>query len=1418
MPHTSNHQNFLINRLYTLLQEGSGASVIGFSVKTLIREGGDDVIDEGQGANVKFYLDLKYKFGKWNDSLQKYTDIQDLQSHPIIGNELINDDNVITFGQQINEFEDVTPDDKESTLGFIRIPTVTEMYGYYGIEDVDDVELIGLEINKVICKGEFNATRLKVKFGLREINTNLTIDELLSFDGLEFPSQTQAFSLPPGASVDNKFTDTNTDDEYYKEAYSTTFQLGFTRKMDLPLSTQQLIGEMSQQGTNVLLQLEENLIIDDTLPPSLESSQTSTLFFNEEQISDDFQIPNHIIEQTLSSSYDAYSGIDLNTPNQTPFENTKSNLKYNQDGRVELGLFFFKEENLSSENFPIKFSDSIFNQISPTNLVKNGDCNSIDANYEFQNTGGDNKVSNIFKPAGGWRFLNFNGTAWKRKMVTLLESGLITSEQTAIISYLTTTSIGQLFTDGLLVNDIETSQGLYENNHQTYYVQDSAFQISDSPLGTYGYGGYLPYVNYTDGMLRNYYRLYKEDIFDRVIVQGEDLTIVDMEIDNVDMEIDNQSYELPPIKDLGTGPIGMDMSPPIIASWIRTTEAFSNDRCLVFNNKRQWNESRVRNFWNYYNETISYYGAINAAPFALPSNTGSLDIEPLDDVFLDNQYRVLNQSQLIYRQESNNLNPYSSLKVKFKMKTVISYSSTNKPQVEVGIYETDFASPDGDGYETEVINYSEGIYSKIVPENNGSFNSTNYYESSNISQQINDKFGNMIRVENTLENEWESFEFIFNLTDIQRGQSVIDKPVQDLIFFVQAGNNFLGRVLLDDFEVVESYEFFPDVDVRKKISVDNYGSADLTKYYDPIIHGVNGTNQYKDTTAPLEVQFYFYPTYPTDKIFDVKRTPMYEDFKKGLFYIYDVNWGDGSPNEFINEPVQIDENNALYHTYESNGIFEVTGFMMRLKPNKLGEPEGLIHNKKFSLRININEGLDEDFKYFSDSGFSFIPYKNTSPIIGGISKQSSYFKTLKRLLGFLDNGEKTNVSFNSKGDRLKTELALLKSENQLDSDLEILPAYLKERFINPITVIDADITPEYLATLPFPTNLDEFGFTPFQQNYLSLMNFWDDNGRPDIARFLDIFVDYTISNGIIDITDVFPVSISSNFEVENPYYEDSAVFDTYTYPQWITDYLHPVSYFINLESAIPPPPVYEMLNDLGVQYLSGDITIPASANSEESNSVDFYINPEILTQESEKIYNGITPIREELGKGIGDCDLTCVKYYNEPKSIWELFGFEQEDLEQIGNPNDDRYWKNIIPEDYSIFNREGLNGVIVDTYSEQEWFNNYYYPVLPKYGQNGEFIETMDEDGNYIPNTFPNNKTPFPKQGQVTDENESNNKLLINVVNETIDTNVLNDKSGNDNLGFIISDYKPKFNDKTLKPSKLRFFDRLLGKTKNGAF
>ena len=118
------------------------------------------------------------------------------------------------------------------------------------------------------------------------------------------------------------------------------------------------------------------------------------------------------------------------------------------------------------------------------------------------------------------------------------------------------------------------------------------------------------------------------------------------------------------------------------------------------------------------------------------------------------------------------------------------------------------------------------------------------------------------------------------------------------------------------------------------------------------------------------------------------------------FYLYDVDWGDGSPNEFI-EPELINENTAVYHTYLNSGIYEVKGYMLRVKIDEFGNPSGVLHNQRFTVRINVNQGTDEDFTYFGTDGFSFIPYKNTTPIIGGVSKQSAYYKNIVRQLGFL---------------------------------------------------------------------------------------------------------------------------------------------------------------------------------------------------------------------------------------------------------------------------------------------------------------------------------------------------------------------------------------------------------------------------------
>ena len=134
----------------------------------------------------------------------------------------------------------------------------------------------------------------------------------------------------------------------------------------------------------------------------------------------------------------------------------------------------------------------------------------------------------------------------------------------------------------------------------------------------------------------------------------------------------------------------------------------------------------------------------------------------------------------------------------------------------------------------------------------------------------------------------------------------------------------------------------------------------------------------------------------------------------------------------------------------------------------------------------------------------------------------------------------------------------------------------------------------------------------------------------------------------------------------------------------------------------------------------------------------------------------------------------------------------------------------------SIFDREGIdingniqNGtLVVDTFSQQDWLDNSYYPVLPRYGSDGKFI---DDD-------FPNDKIPFPTQGIVTDENEVNENLLINIKNEKLESDIFNDKSGNDNLGFSISDFTTSFDVKTLRVKKQK--PRSIFKTskQNGAF
>ena len=323
----------------------------------------------------------------------------------------------------------------------------------------------------------------------------------------------------------------------------------------------------------------------------------------------------------------------------------------------------------------------------------------------------------------------------------------------------------------------------------------------------------------------------------------------------------------------------------------------------------------------------------------------------------------------------------------------------------------------------------------------GYYNSFGNWEDANTTETF-DLFGCMHRFKNDALNVWEKKEFTFNIT-----QNYIDsfENVRDMSFFVQAGNEFRGTVYLDNFEVKESYEFVPDVDVRQKLATARYGKGDLTKYYDPTIP--EQLEAYLDTVAPLEAQFYFYPRYFKEDVFG-KTHPVFNDFRKGMFYLFDVDWGDGSPKEFTNEPLQLGDNEMIYHTFEEGGIYDITGYMIRLKYDKDNTPIGVVHNRRFTLTINISTGREEDFTYFGSEGFSFIPYENTYPIVGGYSKNSIYYKSIKRNLGILED-EQIQTSFKYIGDRLKTELALNKMDSSNKDFFQVLPTFEQERYTEP---------------------------------------------------------------------------------------------------------------------------------------------------------------------------------------------------------------------------------------------------------------------------------------------------------------------------------------------------------------------------------
>jgi hypothetical protein len=106
-----------------------------------------------------------------------------------------------------------------------------------------------------------------------------------------------------------------------------------------------------------------------------------------------------------------------------------------------------------------------------------------------------------------------------------------------------------------------------------------------------------------------------------------------------------------------------------------------------------------------------------------------------------------------------------------------------------------------------------------------------------------------------------------------------------------------------------------------------------------------------------------------------------------------------------------------------------------------------------------------------------------------------------------------------------------------------------------------------------------------------------------------------------------------------------------------------------------------------------------------------------------------------------DVDISTTKVHEGVIPLWRQIGLSGES----SLPNDERYWKNIIPKNYKLTDRSGFSQElledptkgsitpriprlvwVIDEENDQNWNGGYYWPQLPKMTKGGVFAEPID--------------------------------------------------------------------------------------------
>ena len=140
------------------------------------------------------------------------------------------------------------------------------------------------------------------------------------------------------------------------------------------------------------------------------------------------------------------------------------------------------------------------------------------------------------------------------------------------------------------------------------------------------------------------------------------------------------------------------------------------------------------------------------------------------------------------------------------------------------------------------------------------------------------------------------------------------------------------------------------------------------------------------------------------------------------------------------------------------------------------------------------------------------------------------------------------------------------------------------------------------------------------------------------------------------------------------------------------------------------------------------------------NLYDDYLTPYTKTQRNETILINTGMVKKEShgsfqNTNLTDTDIGTAKIYTGVVPMWKQLGFANDEFDI---PNRNIYWKNIIPKDFDLSEREGITQrnlpdpmkgsltprisrkeFIVDEEATQYWNGGYHWPALPKFNKLG---------------------------------------------------------------------------------------------------